>query len=115
MDLKYQSSHALNLQPFLGINLSYYENLVRVFYTNVKITLLGHLAIEICGRMIHITEMDWMNIAHLRYDSLKLTHGTILEEVNFDRAVTLSSMIREDVQGQNVSSPKMNDRLLHYT
>jgi len=111
----------LNIQglpPFLGINLPYYEDLVKVFYTNVNITPLGHLAIEICGRMIHIKKMDWMNIAHLRCDGLKLTPGTIPEEVNFDRALTLSSMIREDLQGQNVrndSSLKMNDRLLHYT
>ena len=96
----------------------YYEDLVRLFYTNLKITHLGHLAIEICGRMIHIKEMDWMNIAHLRYDGLKLTPGTILEEVNFDRPLALSSMIHEDVEGQNVrnvGSLKMNDRLFHYT
>jgi len=102
------------LQPFLGINLPYYEDLVRVFYTNAKITPVGDLAIEICGRMIHIKEMDWMTIAHLRYDGLKLTPGTIPEELNFDRALTLSSMIREDVEGENVrnvGSLKMNDRL----
>ncbi|ESW10244.1 hypothetical protein PHAVU_009G192600 [Phaseolus vulgaris] len=78
------------LQPFLGINLPYYEDLVRVFYTNVKITL----------------------------DGLKLTHGMIPEELNFDRALALSSMIREDVEGENlknVGSLKMNDQLLHYT
>ena len=68
--------------------------------------------------MIHIKEIDWMTIAHLRYDGLKLTPGTILEELNFDRALALSSMIREDVEGENlknVGSLKMNDRLLHYT
>jgi len=100
------------LQPFLRINLQYYEDLVRVFYTNAKITPLGHLVIEICGRMIHIKEMDWMTIAHLQYDSLKLTPGTIPEEVNFDQALALSTMICEDVQGENlknVGSLKMND------
>ena len=102
------------LQPFLVINLSYYEDLVRVFYTNVNITPVGHLAIEICGRMIHIKEMDWMTIAHLQYDGLKLTPGTIPEELNFDRALALSSIIREDVEGENlknVGSLKINDRL----
>jgi len=62
--------------------------------------------------------MDWKNIAHLRYEGLKLTLGTIPEEVNFDRALALPSMIREDVEGKNVrnvSSLKMNDRILHYT
>jgi len=87
--------------------------LIRVFYTNVKITLFGDLAIEICGRMIHIKEMDWMNIAHFRYDGLKLTPETIPEELNFDRELALSSMIHENVI--NVGSLKMNDRLLHYT
>ncbi|ESW13068.1 hypothetical protein PHAVU_008G165300 [Phaseolus vulgaris] len=106
------------LQPFLGINLPYYEDLVRVFYPNAKITPVGHLAIEICGKIIHIKEIDWMTIAHLQYDSLKLTLGTIPEELNFDRALALSSMIREEVEGENlknVGSLKMNDRLLHYT
>jgi len=103
------------LQPFLEINLPYYEDLVRVFYTNVKITPVGHLAIEICEKMIHIKEMDWMIIAHLQYDGLKLTPGTIPEELNFDRALALLSMIREDVEGENlknVNNLKMNDRLI---
>ena len=100
------------------MKLPYYEELVRVFYTNLKITPLGELAIEICGKRIHINEMDWMNIDDLRYGGVKLTPGTIPEECNFDRALALSSMLHEDVQGQNVrnaSSLKMNDRLLHYT
>ena len=72
------------LQPFLGMKLPYYEDLVRLFYTNVKITPIGHLAIEICRRRIHINQLDWMNIVNLKYDGVKLTPGTIPEEVNFD-------------------------------
>jgi len=87
------------LQPFLGMKLPYYEELVRVFYTNLKITPLCELAIEICGKRIHTNEMDWMNIADLRYGDVKLTPGTIPEECNFDRALALSSMLREDFQG----------------
>jgi len=107
-----------HLQPFLGMKPPYYEELVQVFYTNLKITPLGELAIEICGKRININEMDWMNIADLRYGGVKLTPGTIPEECNFDQALALSSMLREDVQGQNVrnvGSLKMNDHLLHYT
>ena len=106
------------LQPFLGMKLLYYEDLVRVFYKNMKITPLGHLAIEICGKRININQLDWTNIANLRYDGVKLTFKMIPEKVNFDRALVLPSMIREDVQSKNVrnaSSLKMNDRLLHYT
>jgi len=33
----------------------------------------------------------------MRCDGIKLTPDTTLEEVNFDRVVTLSSMIREKV------------------
>jgi len=94
------------------MKLPCYEELVRVFYTNMKITPLGELAIEICGKQIHINQMDWMNIVDLRYDGVKLTPGTIPEECNFSRALALSSMLREDVQGQNVrntGSLKMND------
>jgi len=53
-----------------------------------------------------------MNIVNLRYDSVKLTPRTIPEEVNFDQALALSSMIHENVQGKNVrnvGSLKMND------
>ena len=104
--------HFQGLQAFLRMKLPYYEDLVRVFYTNVKITPTGHLAIEICGKRRHINQLDWMNIVNLRYDSVKLTHGTIPEEVNFDRALALLSKIREDVQGKNVrnvDSLEMND------
>ena len=107
-----------HLQTFLGMKLPYYEELVRVFYTNLKITPLSELAIEICGKWIHINGMDWMNIVDLRYGGVKLTPGTIPEECNFDRALALSSMLREDVQEhnvRNVGSLTMNDRLLHYT
>jgi len=59
-----------------------------------------------------------MNVENLRCDDIKLTPGTILEGANFDRTMTLSSMIREKVEGENIintSSLNMNDRLLHYT
>jgi len=83
----FQFQNLLNfqgLQPFLGMKLLYYEDLVRVFYTNPKIIPIGDLSIEICSKRIHINQMDWMNIANLRYDGVKLTLGTILEKVNFD-------------------------------
>ena len=47
-----------HLQTFLGMKLPYYKELVQVFYTNLKITPLGELAIEICGKRVHINEMD---------------------------------------------------------
>jgi len=75
------------LQPFLGMKLPYYEDLVRVFYTNLKITPLDDLAIEICEKRIHINQLNWMNIVDLRYDGVKLTPGTIPEECNFDQAL----------------------------
>jgi len=42
------------LQPFLGMKLSYYEDFVRLFYTNIKITPIGDLSIKICSKRIHI-------------------------------------------------------------
>ena len=98
------------LQHFLRMKFLYYEDLVRVFYTNLKITHISDLSIEICSNLIHIRQMDWMNILQISC--------MMPEEVNFDRALTLSSMILEDVQGQNVrnaGSLNMNDKLLHYT
>jgi len=35
------------LQHFLRMKLQYYEDLVRVFYTNLKFTQIGDLSIEI--------------------------------------------------------------------
>ncbi|ESW10229.1 hypothetical protein PHAVU_009G191700 [Phaseolus vulgaris] len=106
--------------PFFATPGFEFQNLLnfQLFYTNLKITPLGDLAIEICGKRIHINQLDWMNIVDLRYDDVKLTPGTIPEECNYDLALALSSTIREDVQGQNVKnagSLKMNNRLLHYT
>jgi len=79
----------LGLQHFLIMKLSYYEDFVRVFYTNLKFTPIGDLYIEICSNRNEIRQMDWMNIANLRYDGVKLTLGMISEGVNFDRALTL--------------------------
>jgi len=36
------------LQHFLGMKLPYYEDLLKVFYTNIKFTPIGDLSIEIC-------------------------------------------------------------------
>jgi len=97
---------------------SYYENLVKVFYTNLEFTAIGDLSIQISSKRIEIRQMDWMNVANLRYDDIKLTPGTILEGVNYDRAMVISSMIREQEHGENVrnvGSLNMNDKLLHYT
>jgi len=106
------------LRHFLEMKLSYYEDLVRVFYTNLKFTPIGDLSIEICLNQIEIRQMVWMNIANVKYDGVKLTLETIPEGLNFDRALALSSMIREEERGQNVinvGSLNMNDRPLHYT
>ncbi|ESW29767.1 hypothetical protein PHAVU_002G097600, partial [Phaseolus vulgaris] len=88
------------LQPFLGMKLPYYEDLVRLFYTNVKITPIGHLAIEICRRRIHINQLDWMNIANLKYDGVKLTPGTIPEEMVYilcPHGSNFAQLLNEDI------------------
>jgi len=81
------------LQPFLGMKLPYYEDFVRVFYTNHMFTAIDDLFIDIFSNQFEIREMDWTDLTNLRYDCIKLTSGTISEEVNFDRTLTLSSMI----------------------
>jgi len=89
-----------------------------ILYKSKYHTYWWPFSIEICSNQIHIIQMDWMNIANLRYDGVKLTPRTIPGGVNFDRALTLSTMIREEVQGQNVrnvGSLNMSDKLIHYT
>jgi len=93
------------------MKLPYYEDLVKKIYTNLKFTVID-LSIDISSQRIEIKV--WMNVTNLRYDGIKLTLGTILEGVNYDRAVALSSMIREEVHGENirnVGSLTTNDML----
>ena len=59
------------------MKLSYYEDLVKVFYTNLKFIATGDLSIEISSKQIEIRQMDWVNVANLRYNGIKLTPGTI--------------------------------------
>jgi len=68
------------LQPFLRMKLPYYENLVRVFYTNLKFTTIGDLFIEINSKRIEIRQMDWMNKKNLKYDGVKLILVSSLKE-----------------------------------
>jgi len=117
----FQSQEYLNfqgLQNFLSIKLPYYEDMVRVFYSNLHLTTQGYLAIQIGTHKIIIRHRDWMNMANLKYDVLLLTPGTIPENIHFDCQKALLTMTREEVQDQNirnVGSLTMNDRLLHYT
>ena len=104
------------LQNFLSIRLPYYEDMVRVFYSNLHLTTQSYLATQIGTHKIR--HRDWMNVANLKYDGLLLTPGTILEDIHFDCQQALLTMTREKVHDQNirnVGSLTMNDRLLHYT
>ena len=107
------SVHSWSSPCWLGLH-----HLVRVFYSNLHLTTQGYLSTRINTHKIIIRHKDWMNVTNLQYRGVLLIPGTIPENLHFDRQEVMSTMTREDIQGQNVrnvGSLTMNDRLLHYT
>jgi len=70
------------LQHFLSIKLPYYEDMIRVFYSNLHLTTHGYLATQIDTHKIIIRHRDWMNVTNLKYDDILLTRGTIPEDIH---------------------------------
>jgi len=45
----------------------YFEDLIRDFYSNMRITNDGNLYYEVNKKRIVITPSDWMTLPHLKY------------------------------------------------
>jgi len=85
-----------------------------VFYSNLKITKLGNLYIEVNKKNIKITHSDWLTLTNLTYQGQKFSSSNIPKEFNYDRDMTLSFMIKQKMQDQNVknvSNLNIKDRL----
>ncbi|XP_052726056.1 uncharacterized protein LOC128194456 [Vigna angularis] len=103
---------------FLTLQGSYYPDLIKVFYSNLKISGKGYLLSEVNKRKIRFKPADWLNVANLKYDSQKLCYSNIPEDFPYDRDMALATMIIPDLQGGQgvltVGCLNINDRLLHY-
>ena len=49
------------------MNCPYYVDLIKVFYSNLKISVNGYLLSEVNKKKIKLKPDDWFNIAHLMY------------------------------------------------
>jgi len=105
------------LHTFVTLQHAYYDDLMKVFYSNLKMTVDGNLQSEVSNKKITISPSDWMPLAHLRYEGLEISYLNILEHLNYDRELALNSMLRPEFQGQglrNVANLVVDYRLLHY-
>ena len=105
------------LLTFVTLQHAYYDDLIKVFYSNLKMTTDGNLQSEVSDKKIIISPSDWMPLAHLQYEGLEVSYLNIPEYLNYNREFALNSMLRPEFQGQglrNVASLTVDDRLLHY-
>lgn len=58
--------------------LKCFEDMIRVFYANLRITDHGVLYSEVNRNWIVVTPPDWMHLAHLKYEGLQLMLQTLL-------------------------------------
>nr|KYP65968.1 hypothetical protein KK1_012246 [Cajanus cajan] len=105
------------LQHFVALKCDFFEDLIKVFYSNLRVSEAGFLYSDVNKTKIKIKPSDWLTLAGLKYQGHKLAFPNIPEEMQFDCHIALTSMIRLELQGRNVinvGSLNINDRLLHY-
>ena len=55
------------ISDFVSMNCPYYVDLIKVFYSNLKIYVNGYLLSEVNKKKIKLKPDDWFNITHLMY------------------------------------------------
>jgi len=100
------------LADFVSLDGPFYLDLIKVFYSNLRISGNGYLLSEVNKRRIKLKPDDWFNICHLKYEGRTVSFTDIPEDLPFDRDMALSFMLIPEMQGQRVRS--VSDRLLHY-
>jgi len=66
---------------------------------------------------ITVTSFDLITVANLKYKGVKMGYPNITPSITYNRQVVLNSMLRPELQSQNlrnVESLNVNDKLLHY-
>ncbi|KAG2371032.1 uncharacterized protein HKW66_Vig0212060 [Vigna angularis] len=106
------------LSQFLTLQGPYYPDLIKVFYSNLKISSNGYMLSEVNKRKIRFKPTDWLNVANLKYGGQKLCYSNLPQDFPYDRDMALATMIIPDLQGGQgvltVGCLNINDRLLHY-
>ncbi|KAL2328622.1 hypothetical protein Fmac_022049 [Flemingia macrophylla] len=83
----------------------------------ITVSEADYLYSEVNKTKIKMKPADWLTVAGLKYEGHKLSFTNIPKDIEYDRDTTLASMIRPEMQGQNVrnvGSLNINNRLLHY-
>ncbi|KAL2330278.1 hypothetical protein Fmac_017859 [Flemingia macrophylla] len=110
MDFPYFASSGLyfhhhlefqGLKHFVAISSSYFEDLIKVFYSNLRVSQAGYLYSEVNKTKIKMKPADWLIVAGLKYEGHKFSFTNMPEDIEYDRDTTLASMIRPEMQGRN--------------
>ncbi|WVY92080.1 hypothetical protein V8G54_037594 [Vigna mungo] len=80
---------------FLTLQAPFYPDLIKVFYSNLKISGNGYLISEVHKRRIKLKPADWLKIVNMKYEGQKLCYSTIPDDFPYDREMTLATM--EDI------------------
>ncbi|WVZ20478.1 hypothetical protein V8G54_007800 [Vigna mungo] len=91
--------------------------LVKVFYTNLKVNGNGHISSKVKSTNIITKPTYWIIICNLSYEGQKLSFQIISEDLLNDECEPLNSLVKPHLDGwmvRNVGSLNINDRLLHY-
>jgi len=69
------------LQTFVTLQHAYCDDLIKVFYSNLKMTADGNLQSEVSNKKIIIAPSNWMPLAHLHYEGLEVSYPNIPEHL----------------------------------
>ncbi|QCE00247.1 hypothetical protein DEO72_LG7g1535 [Vigna unguiculata] len=111
------TNHFDGLVDFVAMDRPFYPDLIKFFYSNLRISANGYLQSEVNKKRIKLKPDDWYNIAHLKYEGRKISFTGIPKDIHFDRDMALASMLRPNMQGERAKTVgfiNINDRLLHY-
>ncbi|KAL2334548.1 hypothetical protein Fmac_015761 [Flemingia macrophylla] len=112
MDFTYFASSGLyfhhhlefqGLKHFVAMSSSYFEDLIKVFYSNLRVSEAGYLYSEVNKTKIKMKPADWLIVAGFKYEGHKLSFTNMPEDIEYDRDTALASMIRPEMQGRNVN------------
>jgi len=106
------------LKQFLMLRYSCFEVMIKVFYSNLRITDDDILCSEVNRKRIIIQPPDWLSLVKFNYQGLQLNGATPIEHLNYDYDMTLAGMLRLRMEAHNLKNVdvlSMNDKLLYYT
>jgi len=69
------------LEQFVYFSTMYYENLIKIFYSNLKVMKVSHLYSEVNKISIKIKYANWLIVVNMNIKDKKLSFLKILEEL----------------------------------